>query len=385
MPLRTLSAPSSLRRPLHSLTLLLLTSLLFGGCSLHKMTGDMLSEYAVEHLNPFMLAFGDTQMACELAQSLGGQMLSYERVTDRPNKAGVVVMASAGICTEQQAWAEELRSLRAIKRADAAGAQDARIEEKRLHLLAAQRFQLAFDYMEAQFGAVSDKCPKFKDQSDELTWLLGSIALVQAVQHDRAAEGRAGVPLDKPRAVARGIRCLDNARWWGLPAALQAAIWTGIPGAAPEGEDPWVQLEAAAQLAEKSGVRLALAVRAQAAAAAGREDLMRDSVRRLAASMKQTPSPKAWRTLDGNAFTQAQALSDRLWTEATGHRTPLGELGSFWDDETSAAGAEDDTFFDDIDDLGDEEGGAPSPAQTPQTPAEADDAGDTQPTGESAP
>jgi len=26
-------------------------------------------------------------------------------------------------------------------------------------------------------------------------------------------------------------------------------------------------------------------------------------------------------------------LSDRLWTENTGHRTPIGEYGSFWDDK----------------------------------------------------
>ena len=32
------------------------------------------------------------------------------------------------------------------------------------------------------------------------------------------------------------------------------------------------------------------------------------------------------------AALQMQAISDRLWTEATGKRTPLGKAGSFWDD-----------------------------------------------------
>ena len=31
-----------------------------------------------------------------------------------------------------------------------------------------------------------------------------------------------------------------------------------------------------------------------------------------------------------------QQLSDRLWTEATGHRTPANLFGTFWDDEEDA-------------------------------------------------
>ena len=27
------------------------------------------------------------------------------------------------------------------------------------------------------------------------------------------------------------------------------------------------------------------------------------------------------------------AVSDRLWVENTGHRTPMGQLGTFWDDQ----------------------------------------------------
>ena len=30
------------------------------------------------------------------------------------------------------------------------------------------------------------------------------------------------------------------------------------------------------------------------------------------------------------------AISDRLWMENTGHRTPMGQLGTFWDDEKEA-------------------------------------------------
>jgi hypothetical protein len=32
------------------------------------------------------------------------------------------------------------------------------------------------------------------------------------------------------------------------------------------------------------------------------------------------------------------ALSDRMWTQATGHRTPIGGLGTFWDEKPEPTG-----------------------------------------------
>jgi hypothetical protein len=49
--------------------------------------------------------------------------------------------------------------------------------------------------------------------------------------------------------------------------------------------------------------------------------------------------------LDIVATKQVLAVSDRLWTEATGSRTPIGGLGTFWDDQSPAEEALD------IDDL----------------------------------
>jgi hypothetical protein len=36
--------------------------------------------------------------------------------------------------------------------------------------------------------------------------------------------------------------------------------------------------------------------------------------------------------LDQVATIQLRAISDSMWTEATGKRTPIGGLGTFWDD-----------------------------------------------------
>ncbi len=44
----------------------------------------------------------------------------------------------------------------------------------------------------------------------------------------------------------------------------------------------------------------------------------------------------AFRLLDEFTALQLQAISDRLWTEATGKRTPISGLGTFWDDPKKA-------------------------------------------------
>ncbi|MCA9543835.1 MAG: hypothetical protein KC613_05575, partial [Myxococcales bacterium] len=309
-------------------------------------TGDMMADYTVEHLNPFMIGFGDLGMACELAQSVGGQLLSFERITDAPNKAAVGVMASAGICAEVEAWDAELSSLRALKRGDAPGAKDGRLAEKRKHAVAAWRFKKAGEYLAKAYPVKAGECPELETTEDEFTWLMGNIAAVQAVQHDRVVGGAVGVPLDLPRQAARNVRCVNNERWWGVPAALEAAVWTGIPGAAPEGADPWGQMAKASAEGKQTGVRLALAIRAQAAAAAGRMDEVRTIIREFKAAGAEFQPPARWLLMDRNAEAQLLALSDRLWTEATGHRTPEGALGTFWDDEVEAGG--DDDLLDDL-------------------------------------
>ena len=56
-----------------------------------------------------------------------------------PTRMGVLMYASAGMCAESQALEAELRYLRAAKAGRVTDAQDARIEQKRLAGLAAER------------------------------------------------------------------------------------------------------------------------------------------------------------------------------------------------------------------------------------------------------
>ena len=48
--------------------------------------------------------------------------------------------------------------------------------------------------------------------------------------------------------------------------------------------------------------------------------------------IEKTPANEDWRFVDAMATDMIVAVSDRLWVENTGHRTPMGQLGTFWDD-----------------------------------------------------
>jgi hypothetical protein len=279
-------------------------------------------------------------MASETGVSMGSYLLSFERVTSPPRRAAISTMLSAAQCADELAWQEELRGLRAIFKGDAHEAQDARIAEKRAHAVAAARYHRAFVSLVAAYGVPAELCPEL-DREDEILWLLGLLAGVQAVQHDRGSGGLVEVPLDVLQKTARGAACLDDARWWGVPKALQAIVWLSVPGSKPSGSDPWAELDAAVQRGEKQEVRLAGAIAVQAAINVGDEARLKDGIRRFGSTPAQDGAGAKYRLLDATAVRQVLAASDRLWTQATGHRTPVGSLGQFWD--STSTSTEDDT------------------------------------------
>lgn len=325
------------------------------GCSLHAMTGDMLAEYSTLHVGPYLMESDDLGMACETGVSLGGQLLSYARVTDSPDQPAVSTLVSAASCAEEHAWSAQLRSLRALRAGDSAGARDARIVEKRAHTVAASRYYRAYLRLAAGYGEPGGACPVLEDKLDELAWLLGMIAGANAVQHDRAAGGEIDVPTDVPIKVTRGLECLDDARWFSIPTALQAAIWLGVPGSTPEGVDPWERLAAAAAAGAAKGVRIAQALQGKSAEATGDAALLRQVITSHAASREQVPSHSEFRLLDANATRLILHMSDVLWTQAMGHRTPHQGLGSFWESPDDEG---DDDLLEGLDD--------PDPSSAPE-------------------
>ena len=342
-----MSTPTS--RVLLALLLTSLTSL-SAGCSVYSLTGDTMAGYATEHLTPYVLTTSDVQMACGMGASVGPLLLSFERVTDTPDRAAVLTYVTAALCAERAVWPEQLRALRAFKERNVAEAQDAQFAQKRAHAVAAARYWAAYQRAERLYPetlyAKEGECPELDDQGEFVT-ISAMIAGLQSVQHDRASGVLVGVPTDTPRKVLKRARCFDeaaNKRWWGVPKALEAAIWLVVPGSGPKtGAElttlAYDQLKKSATLGQEAGVRLADSVFAYAAHAMGDEATTKAVIKGFAASRAKTPSAQAWRLFDEVSALQLQALSDVLWTRAKGHRTP-NELGAFWDDVSEATDLE---------------------------------------------
>jgi hypothetical protein len=311
-------------------------------CTVQSLTGNVMNDYATEHMIPYLLSEGDTDAACGAGLAFGAFLSSFERVTDAPHRAAIPSLLSAATCAESQAWENELRSLRAIKDGKPQEAKDARIAQQRAHQTAAVRLYSAYRRTVIQYGEPGATCPVLETEYDQLVWMLGMMAAITGIQHDRAAGGAAGIPMDAPPKAARGMACLNNQAWWHVPSAVQGAIWATVPGSGPEDIDPWKQMMNAAQAGDQTGVRLARAVHIQAARGSGKTDIMKASIMAFGETVKSVAPAARWKTLDRMAFIQVRAISDQLWTEAEGHRTPFQGVGDLPGKEEPVEDADDD-------------------------------------------
>lgn len=313
--------------------LLLLT---VSGCSsIYTTTGWFAYDFSESYAMPYVMKTDDSQMGCAMSEAMTPALLSFSELTWSPDRLATTMYMQAGACAEAEANEEGLTYLRAYNAQNIGEAKDARIRQKRLFALAANRQYKGYQHLVAEFGEPGEVCPDI-DEDEEFFWLLGLVSGLQAVMSDVRGQGEVGVPKDIAMKSVRGSQCLDAKRWWGVPKAMQAAVWTMMPDNAPEGVDPWQELAEASEMAGESGVRLAQAVEVVIADGSGNEERLRDAIRRHAQSVKTTPSNKEYRMLDIVATQQILAVSDRLWTEATGSRTPVGGLGTFWDDKSPA-------------------------------------------------
>ncbi|RMF19919.1 MAG: hypothetical protein D6758_00655 [Gammaproteobacteria bacterium] len=316
----------------------MLMALVMTGCAqvrqmMYKTTGDVMVMYAQEVQVPYVLTTQDVDMNCGMSQALTPLLMSFGQVRGEPNKLGVMVYGSAGICAEARAREEGLRYLRAIKAQDPNEAEDALAAQKRWHVLAAERNYTAYKHLVAAFGEPGGECPALKEDFDQLIYLMGLLSGLQALNNEIASTTSVGVPKNVAAKAERAAGCLDDKKWWGAPMALKATVWALLPGATPKGEDPWLRLENAAKIGERKRVRLAHVFWALAAQSQGKTDVVKDVIRRHAkAKHKKMAKPK-YRFVDELATSLLLAISDEMWTEATGHRTPAGAFGTFWDDQ----------------------------------------------------
>lgn len=306
--------------------LLLACALLLAGCSPWRIVGDQVVAFAEDDVIPRALREDDIVTACHGAEAMTSPVLAFTTVGTDVRRLAVLAHVGTALCAEQRILEAELAYLRAMHRQDPYAADDARVTQKRLHALAAQRaWNTANDY----FGTVAGQCPAFRDDLDELVYLVGLVAGLQAVMNDSLGGQQAGVSLDVIPQVARGTTCLDSRRWWGAPEAIRTGLWVALPALGPEGVDPMAQLELNAHREAPGGVRLAHMAWALAAWSGNDRALTEQVLADFVASGNRYPAPAAYRLVDRFTEDFMLALSDRIWTEATGHRTPPGAFGTF--------------------------------------------------------
>lgn len=323
------------------LLVILSVLLLVQGCAqirneMYKTTGDVMVNFAAEHQVPFMMTKDDVRMNCAMSEALTPMVMSFSRVIPTPDQVGIMTMGSAGLCAEAQAREEELRYLRAIRSQDASNAEDALIVQKRFHKLAAQRNFVAYQHMLSAYGEPGGECPSLGTDFEELTYMLGLMAGLQALGNEIASGYSLDVPKNIAAKVERSTVCLSDDKWWGMPTAIRSLIWQMLPGAEPKGESAEKRMEYAVRKAEKAGVRLAHVMQAIGYLNKGNEEGLRDTLRlHVKSKERKDPNPE-YRMMDEMATAMLMSISDRMWTEATGHRTPTGGLGTFWDDQREA-------------------------------------------------
>lgn len=324
------------------LTAAVVASVALSGCGvvnhmIYKTTGDVMKGFSKDHTVPYLLESSDLAMGCSMSEATAPLLMSFGRVTSEPDQLAVMLYLSAGGCSEEHAREYELQGLAALRAMNADNAEDAMIRQKRAHATAAKRYFRGWQHHNTFYGEPgTGECPDFDDDLDEFIYLAGLLSGLQALNAEIQSTSAIGVPKNVGSVVARATSCLDNEKWWGAPMALRATVWAMIPGATPDGEDPFQRLEIADRQGEAAGVRISHVFHAIAAQNKGDHERLRDVIRSHAESLDEIPSDERWRFVDAMATQMIVAISDRLWMESNGHRTPMGQLGTFWDDEADA-------------------------------------------------
>ena len=318
-------------------TALAVSVVTLSGCALiqSNVAGTTLS-ILEDGFTPPVLTLSDVEMGCGFSMINTPLVGAARNFYGDPSLMETVMLSSAGVCSENQAIAEEMRYLRASRDKRADEALDARITQKRLLATAAERQYTAFVRMKLKlqqkyYFKYGEECPRFTRDFDEMVYLLGSVGGLQAMQNDIAAQQAVGVPTDIAPQVERAMNCLDNVKWWGVPQAARAVVWSIIPGA-DAGKDVQGTFDTAMGIGEHKGVRLAHVMAAISAQSTDNKPRLRSVIQRFGKAENFTPSTE-YRLLDAIAQSQITNISDRMWTQNAGTRTPIGSLGKFWDDK----------------------------------------------------
>jgi hypothetical protein len=332
-----------------SAALLAVSAVTMSGCAmLQSGTAGVTLNILEEGFTPPALKLADADMVCNFATVNTPLVGAARAFHGDPSLMESTLYTTAALCSDTQALAEELRYLRAVREKRSDEATDARIAQKRLLAMTTERQYTAFTRMrdkleQKYFFKFGKTCPRFNREFDELVYLAGTLSGVLAITNDFSSQQSVGVPTDIAPLAENAMTCLDNNKWWGAPQALRAAIWSLLPGGS-EGKDVKGTFEKSMTIGEAKGVRLAHVMAIVAAQSADDTATVRQLVKRFA-NVPDFKQNADYRIFDVIAKLQVQNISDRMWTQNTGSRTPFNSLGKFWDDKAAGSDVNVDNFL----------------------------------------
>jgi hypothetical protein len=332
-----------------SMVVLVAGAVTLTGCSQVIKTGANVGlAFAENHMIEPILSVSDTNMVCSSGTSLLPLIISTAAMGADATNMSVLLYVGSAACAEDEALESELAYIRASRAGRVEEAQDQRIAQKRWAAVAATRQYAAYQQFQEKYERVyriklGEQCPSMKTDLDKMVYMLGLVAGIQAVTNDISAQGAANVPKDIAAVTERGMKCLDNEQFWGVPLAVRAAVWVLLPGAGEGKPDPWQTLKDSTRLGERKGVRLAHAIYGLAAQATGKDDVIREALKTYGRSVEQNmPVNPKFVLFDAMGGHQVLGIADRYWTQNTGKRSPEDGLTKFWDESDIDAKAVDD-------------------------------------------
>lgn len=313
---------------------------LLSGCT-HNMVRDMagngMVNFGNDYITPWFMASDDTDVMCAMGEGMGAMTFPLAPATDP--MVPMLTLAS-GMCADERSKEEELRYIRAMRKNDAEEAQDARTLQKRWAELAARRQYFGYQVTVRHFGEPGGECPEFDDRNEEMSYLFGLLGGLQALQTDMNNGGTAGVALDVMPKVVKGLDCVNSEEFWGIPDAVQASvdvIKANVGGDHATVDAGLKELHAASERGKSQGVRMVQLMEAAVFSTMGDAEKTKAVIRDHVASKKQTAPNPELKILDEMATRGIRLLSDKMWTQATGQRTPYNQLGTFWDDKKESS------------------------------------------------
>ena len=313
------------------------------GCQnmVRDMAASSIVSFGNTHIQPWFMASTDTDIMCAMGE--GMVPMTFPMGPNIDPMIPMVTLAS-GMCADEKAKEEELRYIRAMRKNDVETAMDARTMQKRWLELAARRNYTGYQAAVRYFGEPGSECPDLDDRNEQLSYMFGLFGGFQAFQTDLSNGGSAGVPLDTMPKAIKALDCLNSDELWGLPDAIKATVqvmMAKVDGDQAGMNEGYSKLKKAAAVGENQGVRIVQMLEVTLYSMQGDEAKTKEAIRNHVKTIQETPANPDLRLLDEMSTRGIRLISDKLWTQHTGQRTPYNQLGRFWDDSLQSNDAPD--------------------------------------------